>query len=567
MIYNSYKHKICLLLSLLAIFIANNCVAAEYTDVEPLAPAPYSHQDVYKFLLAEIAWQRNQHNVAVDHYVSLAEKFDHLELAKRATEVALMIDSFDYALRASKRWSTLDPTNVHAQAISIILLIKVERIDEAFPFYENLFLAENNSTKGFDILDGQLETTKDKTDFLILNKKLHRKYPHEPLAQLFLALSAEQAGDHALTQQVIDKMLTHNPSWHEAITLKVRLLAKKQGPQEAVNYLTALLETHPQLTKVRWTYGVLLYKMGNLDKAAKAFIYISNDLDHRQSALEFLAKIKIEQQRYEDAKNYLMQLLKQDPQNDTAYFYLGKIAEKTNQSDLAIAWYSRVATGDYFIPAHLQKARIVAKNGDLPSALSSLQALMLSLPYQQKEIQLVIIELLVLAQELEHAMLIADLLKQHWPTDIDVLNAHSFVATRMNKINVAISDLRQILRLDPNSAEALNALGYTLLVYHQNYDEAQQLIQRAYILDPNNPAIIDSLGWLQFNLKQYPKSVITLEKAYQRDNNAEIAAHFSEALWMNGQKQQARTIIHQGLRDNPNDKVLLEVRDRLEGKK
>ncbi len=124
-------------------------------------------------------------------------------------------------------------------------------------------------------------------------------------------------------------------------------------------------------------------------------------------------------------------------------------------------------------------------------------------------------------------------------------------------------DLRRLLVLRPNDADALNALGYTLADHTEHRSEALELIQKALVLKPGEPAIIDSLGWAQYRLGHLDEAVKQLRIAYAKQPDPEIAAHLGEVLWVSGHKDEAKEIWAQGRKKDAKDKVLLETIKRL----
>ena len=98
----------------------------------------------------------------------------------------------------------------------------------------------------------------------------------------------------------------------------------------------------------------------------------------------------------------------------------------------------------------------------------------------------------------------------------------------------------------PDDANAMNALGYTLADRTDHKAEALALIQKALTLKPGEPAIIDSLGWVQYRLGNLDEALEQLRRAYDKQPDAEIAAHLGEVLWVSGQKDEARRVWDQG---------------------
>ena len=126
-----------------------------------------------------------------------------------------------------------------------------------------------------------------------------------------------------------------------------------------------------------------------------------------------------------------------------------------------------------------------------------------------------------------------------------------------------LSDDRQILNLNPGDANALNALGYTLANRTQRYAEAEQLIARALELDPEEPAILDSMGWVLYRLGDIEGALAYLTRAYALFPDPEVAAHLGEVLWVSGDTEEAKKIWQGALLKDPQHSVLHSTLERL----
>ena len=150
------------------------------------------------------------------------------------------------------------------------------------------------------------------------------------------------------------------------------------------------------------------------------------------------------------------------------------------------------------------------------------------------------------------------------PDDTRLLYARALLNDDLNHVDAAVRDLRRLLELKPNDADALNALGYTLADRTENQKEALSLIEKALVLKPDEPAILDSLGWVQYRLGRMDEAVIHLRTAFAKQPDAEIAAHLGEVLWVSGDKDEAKKVWEQGRKKDAQNKVLLDTIKRLE---
>ena len=149
------------------------------------------------------------------------------------------------------------------------------------------------------------------------------------------------------------------------------------------------------------------------------------------------------------------------------------------------------------------------------------------------------------------------------PDDPRLLYARALLAAEQNDLPTAERDLRRVIALKPDDAEALNALGYTLADRTERRAEALELIQRAILLKPDEPAIIDSLGWVRYRMGDLDASLKALRRAYEKQADPEIAAHLGEVLWVKGERDEARRVWEQGRKKDAKNKALLETIRRL----
>ena len=140
-----------------------------------------------------------------------------------------------------------------------------------------------------------------------------------------------------------------------------------------------------------------------------------------------------------------------------------------------------------------------------------------------------------------------------------MLYARALTAEKLDMLERTEADLRKVLSKEPNNANALNALGYTLADRTQRYEEAKKFILKAAQLLPDDPAILDSLGWVYYRLGEYQTAIKWLRKAFAQLEDAEIAAHLGEVLWVSGQQSEAEKIWQRGLEVNKQHSLLLNT--------
>jgi tetratricopeptide (TPR) repeat protein len=145
------------------------------------------------------------------------------------------------------------------------------------------------------------------------------------------------------------------------------------------------------------------------------------------------------------------------------------------------------------------------------------------------------------------------------PDHPELLYDVALAAEKLDRIDVAESSLRRLISLRPDNAQAYNALGYTLADRTDRLAEAREYIEKALRLAPEDPFILDSMGWVEYRLGNHAQGLQFLQKAFQQRPDPEIAAHLGEVLWAKGDKSQAEKVWRDALRDNPDSEELKKV--------
>jgi len=153
---------------------------------------------------------------------------------------------------------------------------------------------------------------------------------------------------------------------------------------------------------------------------------------------------------------------------------------------------------------------------------------------------------------------------ENHPSVPELHYARSLLHEREGNIPAAISELRIVVKQQPDNVNALNALGYLLADNNLQLDEAHKLLTRALALSPDNPAILDSMGWLLYRMNKNDEAILRLKKSFALDPNDEVAAHLGEVLWRIGQQEEAVAIWQQGLRIKPDSETIKATRTRLQ---
>ena len=267
-----------------------------------------------------------------------------------------------------------------------------------------------------------------------------------------------------------------------------------------------------------------------------------------------------------ERENDSRDLQKSEEMDTQVYLMLARVADLRNHPDQAEEWITRITPSATRTQAQLQRIEWLVQQEKYPLATQQLHAL----PSATADEKTLLALLGSHIHEKQHrhgeAVRILDAAIEADKNNPELLYARGNLFWQMQRHDDAERDLRKVMRLKPNSAAAYNALGYSLADRNQRLPEALKLIARALEIDPENSAIQDSMGWVELRLGNLQQALLWLKQAYENGREAEIAAHYGEALWSSGETEQARRIWAEGLKLDANNKVLQETMRRLDTK-
>ena len=530
-------------------------IASEAQRPEPPQQA-LTEQLLYQMLLAEIAMQRGDTQLAVRAYLDLMKQTNDYRIAERTTQLALNARMADEALLAAERWLVLEPASIGARQTVAGMLVTKGRLAEARPHLETILAAEKaNLGNGFLHLNNLLARHSNKTATLGLVQELAQPYPQLAEAHFAVARAAWSAGEKALAVKASTDALALRPDWEGAALFKAQVLHSIAAAQ-AVDYYTAYLRGYPQAREMRLSYARLLVQEKQFGPAREEFKRLIADFPNNPEVPLAIGLISMQLQEYDAAETYLTQALAAGVKDEDAVrFYLGQLSEERKRWIDAKRWYEAVG-GSQAFAAQLRIAGLLARQGDLPAARTHLQKMTVTTNQQRAQVAAAESSLLRDAKQLKEAFEVLNKALEKLPNHPELLYDHAMAAEKIDRIDVMEVSLKKLIQVKPDHAHAYNALGYTLADRTTRYEEAKQYLEQALKLAPDDAYILDSMGWLQYRMKNYSQAIVTLRQALSVRADPEIAAHLGEVLWAAGQKDEAQKVWDSALKDNPGHEAL-----------
>ena len=535
---------------------------------DPQAEAPkvlpnveLSSEILYEFLLSEIAGQRGNDTLAIEGSSDLAKKTRDPRLAMRAAHIALQFGQTDKAIEALKVWREADPSSLSARRMLTSVFVRSGKLPEAEEELAKLLkVDEAHSAQNFIQIYQMLAPNPDKAGALKLLRDLAQPYPRLAEAHWGVAQLAQASGDDALALSEAKEARRLRPEWDMAISLEA-LLLQKSAPQQGLDILRSYLSHYPKASEIRLQYARALLDQKQYKLAREEFQRLSDANPDNPDMAYAIALISLQLNDLKSAETELkLALNKGKKDQDTVQYYLGQLSEAKKNGDEAIAYYRNVKGGESLMAAQIRTAYLLSKRGQFAEARQLLQQAPAA--NDQQRVQLVMAEAQLLREEkkFEEAYQLLNQTREKFPDQPDLIYDTAMMADQVGKPDVFEKLMRQLIKLKPDHAQAYNALGYGLLERNERIPEAMQLVEKALELAPDDASIMDSVGWGYYRNGKLDESVKILRRAYTASNaNPEIAAHLGEVLWVRGDKQEAKKIWQDSLKENSGNEQLQTV--------
>lgn len=514
---------------------------------------------VYKYLLAEVAGQRGDPSLASSLFLDLAKSTRDPRLAERAAKAAIYGNNPRNAIQATNLWVELDPDSIDAQQANTQMLVGIGKLSEAKPYLQKLLAKEDTRAKGFLYLNSLFAQQPDKNAVLTLIQDLAKPYPNLPEARFTVAHAAWNAGNNDLAIAELNATDKLRPGWETSAILHGQILFAK-SPDDALAFYRNFLSQHAEANDVRLTMAKLLVNLKQFDQAKSEFVKLVASSQDNPEIIVVVGLLSLQANDYKEAERYFQQALKagfKDP--DQIYLYLGQMAEKQKQDDLALSWYNKVQPGERYMDAKLNVANVTARKQGIDEAIKLLDELDELSPEQQVQVIQAEASLLGQGKRYQEAYDLLGKAVNNLSNTPELVYDYAMAAERIERLDVTESELRKLIQLKPDFAQAYNALGYTLADRNIKLDEARNLIQKALTLSPNDHFILDSMGWVEYRMGKLDQAVDLLRRAYTAENDPEIAAHLGEVLWQQGKRDEALQTWDGALREYPENEVLIKT--------
>ncbi len=549
--------------------LARLCLAVALLSAPPVtgfarAPALPAEDVMSSTLAGEFAYQAGQTAEAAHWYLKAAQASEgDIGLAARATYMALRANDTEGAGMALALWRKRAPDSPAMRSSAAMLDLRKGDDRRARRELERLLRTPDPQAWRFTLVAVVNDGRNLPQSAELLGKLVDSGAIPDRIEawQEFgrLALNLDRAD---LAKRIVDQMIRRFPQDPQVALLQAAQLQRAGRPAQAREILDGLAPKVGGDVRLRGLLALAYEASGDGVAAATVLAGGPQDIGSYGLRASILARL--------DDKSALARVHDQ-LRADTAQpdqerrLLLGKIAEFLANRDEALDWYRSVVEEPQRTEARLRTASVLYDLGRRDEAWAETRKLQedgLVDDEARRDAYLLEAELRQKASDDAGELDAYARGLAAYPDDSRLLYSRALAWERRDDVARAEADLRTVLVANPNDAAALNALGYTLADRTTRYQEALELLDRARNAAPDNPAILDSYGWVLYRLGRGEEALPYLRRAWMLMKDPEVAAHLGEVLWVQGYKDEARKYLDEAMKLDPDNRSLKRVLDR-----
>lgn len=543
------------------------------TNSQRLPQSNLTGELLYQILLGEMQVLHGDAGAGYSLLLDAARKSSDEALYERAVEVALRARAGEASLRAASAWWQAFPQSRQANQRVLQIQVALQRLKEAQPVLrQGLYLAPEQERGELMLsIPGLLGRANDKALAVQVTEQALADWLESPVlgAQAWTAIGQMRGQNKDLNGalQAALRGAALNPKRSDPIGLGIKLARTLPAARSWVPQ--ALAQSDDPALHQDWAR--VLIELGQLPEAERMITLRIEKNPQDASSWLLLGAIRQEMKNFKAASQAWQRFLKETegkPQSqrerEQAWLGLAQISIEEKNDVQAEQWLAQVGSGENTWRALLMRAAILGRQARLAEGrqlisshpvLNARQERERTLTEAQylhefKQWQAAYEHLTVAHSELENA-------------DDDISYELALAAEKVDRLQEMETLLRDIMKRNPRYHHAYNALGFTLADRNMRLDEAKELIIKALELAPEEPGIIDSLGWVEFRLGRLKEAESNLRRAHEARPDAEIAAHWGEVLWAMGQKEPALAVWRRAIQMSADNETLRETLKRL----
>ena len=524
----------------------------------------------YNFIMAEIQLRKGDMAGAAKHLEKAVNQDpDAVELKKELALVYIQQDEKEKALGLAEEILETDPDNVEALIIAASIRQALGDLQTAVDAYEKV-ISNAPERKNIYLVLGRLYMQDNKFNEAVnVFSRLVDQFPDDYTGIFYLGKAYAGLGNEQKAIDAFNRTLALQPALLEPYAELIRIYTERRDNVRGMEIYETVLEQHPDNVPAKIELGLLYRKHKRMEEAGSFFAELGRQAETDRMVINAVIQNLIAQKRYDDAIIILSGMLAATPDNQDLHYLAGVTKYLMKKYDEALVHLEGVGPDSrFYADAVIQQAAIYNQKELPDDAIDILETALSQLGNSQSAEKIQLIKYLsALYGERGDFDVAVDLLKKGLSIDrnnTDLLYELGVAYDRKGSMEKAVAQMEKVIELDPEHADALNYLGYTYADAGIHLDIAENLIQKALELKPDNGYVLDSMGWVFFKMGRFAEAVDYLEKAVEKvPDDPIILEHLGDAYIKQNLPEKALEIYQRALLAKEVDKTAIE--SKIEG--
>jgi tetratricopeptide (TPR) repeat protein len=503
----------------------------------------FTEGQLYEAIVSELSAQRGQVAEAGESYFDLAMSTRDLTIIQRAIQFASVNADTNALLQLGLLWAQLEPTNSQPQLLLSIQFLESGAFEQAISHMSRVLdLGGNMDFAALSSRTGRLNP-QDRSVLIETLLRLKDEFDNQTSIHLTLVQLLAQNGDFEEALIELELLKDDTDLTPNMVMLESQILQSLDNPERATRVMRNGVTRFETDKSLRLNYARLLIQNEEYEQAQEQFQILVEQDPQDWETLYSVALLNTQLENFDRAIAAYTKLIGVDQRADESQYNLGLIYQQQDNLEKSIEHFRQVRIGtNNFLAAQQQATRLSIQSGRLDEAHDWLSQLSRGQP--RLEVLFATIESSLLIQE-KHPSAAEQLLNtalNKFPNETDLLFARVLYYDSQSNKDGSERDLMQIISMQPEDSRALNHLGYMLADQTTRHGEALELIERAIAISPDDPAIIDSLGWALYKVARYEEALVQMRRAFAAFPDDEVASHLGEVLWALGRFDEAMRV-------------------------
>ncbi len=492
--------------------------------------AEKKYQRLFNSLYIRIALDSKKPIQALNYFMEDISNINDERLFRKVSEIAISNYRYSDALIISKAWNDINRTP-ESLKFGLLSALEVGDFVSAKEYFQNYLEITNSKSKiDYSKLFFYLIENKNRLNVISffedqLNDNFSRDFA---IAFIELIYSYNMSID---VIQLIDKIQHYND--RNLIRLYASSLVQIGDYESAEKALKSYLTGKKLIDKQVYLELLEIYLTERRNEDIRETVDLIIEISPNDPEILFeLSRVLFDNGYYDLSEKYLTSIV---INNDKIEFLRGMLDQKIGNYNESISHFQRIEDYTFKVPAIINTASSILQQSGENDAIKYLVDTRKNLRVYDDQIRLLLKEISILRSSNSFKKIVrvtTNHLSYH-PQEINILYARAMAYESLKEIRAMELDLLKILEIDKKNTNTLNALGYSLTIHTDRYDDASAYVTEAYSHDPGNAAIIDSMSWILYKQGNYSEALKYSKVAYMKDKDPEIVEHHCKILLKN----------------------------------